>query len=116
MAWHHMTKEERYKLEAYRTAGKGVAWIARTMGFCRQTIYNELERGAYFHRVDWEDVKRYSADKGQQVHDRNKPAKGPGLKIGNDRAYADFLGTVHISASTIRAKYTKAKKITSSLS
>ena len=61
------------------------------MGFCRQTIYNELERGAYFHRVDWADEKRYSADKGQQVHDQNKTAKGPGLKIGNDRAYADFL-------------------------
>lgn len=88
---HHMTKEERYKLEAYRDAGKGVTWIARTMGFCRQTIYNELERGAYFHRVDWEDVKRYSADKGQQVHDRNKTAKGPGLKIGNNKEYANFL-------------------------
>lgn len=88
---HHMTKEERYKLEAYRQAGKKVTWIARTMGFCRQTIYNELERGAYFHRVDWADEKRYSADKGQQIHDQNKTAKGPGLKIGNDRAYADFL-------------------------
>ena len=46
---HYMTEKERYKLESYLEAGKGVSWIARTMGFCRQTIYNELDRGAYTH-------------------------------------------------------------------
>lgn len=39
---HYMTRDERLKLEAYRRAGKSVAWIARELGFCRQTIYNEL--------------------------------------------------------------------------
>lgn len=61
------------------------------MGCCRQTIYNEKERGAYLHTVDWKDEKRYSADKGQQVHDYNQTAKGPGLKIEKDHAYANFL-------------------------
>ena len=33
---HYMTEAERYKLEAYREAGKGVSWIARKLGFCRR--------------------------------------------------------------------------------
>lgn len=61
------------------------------MGFCRQTIYNELERGSYIHTCDFWDEERYSADKAQQIHERNQTTKGPDLKIGNDRSYADFL-------------------------
>lgn len=88
---HYMTERERYKLEAYLQAGQGVSWIARKLGFCRQTIYNEMKRGAYLHTVRWWDEMRYSADKGQQVHEYNQTAKGRPLKIGTDRAYADFL-------------------------
>lgn len=88
---HYMTEHERYKLESYLEAGRGVSWIARKLGFCRQTIYNEMKRGAYLHTVRWWDEMRYSADKGQQVHKYNQTAKGRPLKIGTDRAYADFL-------------------------
>ena len=88
---HYMTEEERYKLEAYREAGKSVAWIAGKLGFCRQTIYNELRRGSYVHTCDYWDEVRYSADKGQQIHDYNQTAKGRPLKIGKDFAYARFL-------------------------
>ena len=88
---HYMTEHERYKLESYLEAGRGVSWIARKLGFCRQTIYNEMKRGAYLHTVKWWDEVRYSADKGQQVHEYNQTAKGRPLKIGTDRAYADFL-------------------------
>lgn len=88
---HYMTERERYKLESYLEAGRGVSWIARKLGFCRQTIYNEMKRGAYLHTVRWWDEVRYSADKGQQVHRYNQTAKGRPLKIGRDRAYANFL-------------------------
>ena len=88
---HYMTEQERYKLESYLEANKKVTWIAKTLGCCRQTIYNEIERGTYIHTCDYWDEKRYSADKGQQVHDRNQEAKGRPLKIGNNREYADFL-------------------------
>ena len=88
---HYMRKDERYKLEAYREAGKGVSWIARKMGFSRQTIYNELRRGEYVHTCDYWDEVRYSADKAQQIHNYNQTAKGRPLKIGNDHAYANFL-------------------------
>ena len=88
---HYMTEKERYKLESYLEAGKGVSWIARTMGFCRQTIYNEMERGAYIHTCDYWDETRYSADKAQQLHDRAQTAKGRPIKLGNDHAFAQFL-------------------------
>ena len=88
---HYMTEHERYKLEAYLQAGRGVSWIARKLGFCRQTIYNEIERGKYTHDCGWYEEERYSADKGQQIHKYNQTAKGRPLKIGTDRKYADFL-------------------------
>ena len=88
---HNMTRDERQKLEALRKAKVPVAEIARLLGFCRQTIYNELHRGAYIHTCDYWDEVRYSADKGQLIHDANQSVKGRPLKIGRDRAYADFL-------------------------
>ena len=88
---HYMTKDERYKLESYLEAGKGVSWIARKLGFCRQTIYNEMERGAYVHTCDYWDETRYSADKAQQIHKQRQEYKGRPLKIGTDQKYADFL-------------------------
>ena len=49
---HYMTKEERYKLEVLLAEKIPVSRIARRLGFCRQTIYNELRRGAYIHTCD----------------------------------------------------------------
>lgn len=88
---HYMTEHERYKLEAYLQAGRGVSWIARKLGFYRQTIYNEIKRGAYLHTVRWWDEVRYSAEKAQQKFEYAQTAKGRPLKIGSDRKYADFL-------------------------
>ena len=88
---HYMTRDERCQLEALLRAKVAVSQIARQLGFCRQTIYNEIERGAYIHTCPWWDEKRYSAEKAQQLHDYRQTAKGRPLKIGNDRAYAGFL-------------------------
>ena len=88
---HYMTRDERYQLEALLKAKVRVSRIARQLGFCRQTIYNEMKRGAYVHTCGYWDEVRYSADKAQQLHKYNQTAKGRPLKIGNDRAYAMFL-------------------------
>lgn len=89
---HYMTYSERLKLEAlYNTAQLSVAAIAKALGFCRQTIYNELAVGAYMHTYEYYDRKQYSADKAQQIHDYQQSGKGRPEKIGNDREYADFL-------------------------
>lgn len=92
---HYMTKRERYRLEDYLRAGKGISWIARELGCCRQTIYNEMRRGECDVQR-WvngycRDLKEYSADKAQQLHIYNQTAKGRPLKIGKNYAYADYL-------------------------
>lgn len=91
---HYMTRDERYQLEAYLRAGKPVPWIAKEMGFCERTIYYEKKRGAFTRATErnyYRETIEYSADKAQQKHEYNQTAKGRPLKIGNDRAYADFL-------------------------
>ena len=88
---HYMTEAERISLEAYRRAGKSVAWIAVEMGFCRQTIYNELRRGAYIHTCDWWDETRYSAHKGQQIKARRQRNKGRPVKIVQGSDHWRFL-------------------------
>ena len=88
---HYMTETERYQLEGMLRAGKKVSWIARELGFCRQTIYNEIQRGLYMHTVDWRDVPRYSAYKAQALHRQAQQNKGGQLKIGSDFEYANFL-------------------------
>lgn len=88
---HNMTYEERLKLEALYNAKLPVARIARELGFTRQTIYNELKRGKYIHTCSWWDEERYSAQKAQILHNEAQARKGGREKIGNDRAYADYL-------------------------
>lgn len=89
---HYMTYDERLKLEAlYNTAKMPVAQIAKALGFCRQTIYNELKTGAYEHDYGWYTKLQYSADKAEHRHRYAQTAKGRPLKIGNDHAFAHFL-------------------------
>lgn len=86
-----MTRDERLQLEALRKAKIPVAQIARQLGFSRQTIYNEIKRGLYPHEMDYWTEWRYSADKGQDIHNKAQRNKGRPLKIGHDLEYANFL-------------------------
>ncbi len=88
---HYMTKEERIILQTLLDEKKPVSYIARKLGCCRQTVYNEIKRGQYLHNYGYYDKLRYSADKGQQIHDYNQTAKGRPLKIGNDHAFAAYI-------------------------
>lgn len=92
---HYMTYPERIRLETMLKFKVSVTVIARELGFARQTIYNEIKRGQYecinsSHGLYKTEI-RYSADKGQQLHDKANRNRGRPLKIGNDIAYADFL-------------------------
>ena len=86
-----MTYYERVKLETLCDEKRGVSYIARTLGFCRQTIYNELKVGSYMHDYGWFERKRYSADRAQAIHMAAQANKGKELKIGHDHDYAKFL-------------------------
>ncbi len=105
---HYMTAQERYTLEGMLRAKKPVAWIARELGFSRQTIYNEIKRGTYEHERNGFLYLRYSADKGQNIHRRRQQNKGRDLKIGHDLAYADYL-----ERKIIQDKYSPAAALAS---
>ena len=83
--------EQRIRLEEKLRYKVPITQIARELGVSRQTVYNEIRRGAYLHTLDYKDETRYSAENGQAIQDRNRLNKGRGLKIGNDRALAAFL-------------------------
>lgn len=105
---HYMTLAERYQLEAMRRNKIPVAEIARQLGFCVKTIYNELKRGEYTHDCGWYEEKRYSADKAQQAHDYAQTAKGRPLKIGNDLNFANFLEDKMLSKKDRRKRCSPA--------
>ncbi len=44
---HYMTWEERCQLEALLGEKVPVAKIAKRLGFCRQTIYDEIKRASF---------------------------------------------------------------------
>lgn len=95
MKQHYMTYPERIRLETMLRFKVPVAQIARELGCCRQTIYNEMKRGMYtrikqVHGFD-RDVQEYSADIGQQLHDKATKNKGTQLKISGKLEYAEYL-------------------------
>lgn len=105
---HYMTHDERQKLEVlYNNARLPVAKIAKILGFCRQTIYNEIRRGLVEvvknpHGIPI-DTTEYSAYKAEQLYRYAQTAKGRPLKIGSDHAYAGYL-----EQKIIRERYSPA--------
>lgn len=104
--YHQMTEEERYQLEALLLAGIPKAQIARQLGFSRKTIYNEIRRGEYEYELNGFIKLRYSADKGQQIHDLNATAKGAPIKLGKQHEYAAYLEN-----KILKEKYSPAAAI-----
>lgn len=104
---HYMTYPERIRLETLLKYKVPIAQIARDLGCCRQTIYNEIRRGEYDRlnndHAQYKMEKRYSADKGQQLHEKANRNRGREFKIGHDYAYADFL-----EQKMLRDKYSPA--------
>ena len=66
--------------------------IAAVLGRHPRTIERERERGRVKH-VDTElrQTFVYSSDRGQDVHDLNATARGPGLKLGRNYPLAEFI-------------------------
>lgn len=89
---HHLTWTDRLQIEALTKAGAKPGAIADQLGVHPSTIYRELQRGRYTHKnSDWTTEERYSPDIAEQKYREHLAAKGPGLKIGNDLAYAEYL-------------------------
>ncbi len=66
--------------------------LAKDLGCCLKTIYNEFARGGYWHTDEYAiDHWRYSADIAQQDYDYKQTAKGCPPKIGSRWDFIQFI-------------------------
>lgn len=95
MSFHHITENERIKIEALYKAGHTQTYIAHQLGFSRSAICREIKRGLVeqLNGHDWIMYKTYSAHKAQVHHEQQCTAKGAPLKIGHDYALMDYIET-----------------------
>ena len=97
----NLTYTQRLILENCLNAGLHKKTIAQKLGVCLATVYNEIQRGEYEHKVIhsvdyWGDrkykyVKRYSPNKAQERYRINQTAKGAPLKLGNDFEFVRYV-------------------------
>ena len=96
----HLTKTQRNQLESLLKANVTKKEISRVLGVHLSTIYREIRRGEYQHKIAQYDmygfkgyklVTRYSSDKSENLYRENLKNKGADIKLGNDFAYAEFL-------------------------
>ena len=88
----HLSKTDRYKLEAALLAGEKPQAIADRLHVHVSTIYREKKRARMVQlTTDLVEVDRYNPDEAHRRYRENLSKKGADLKIGNDRALADYL-------------------------
>ena len=88
----HLSLTDRYKLEAALLAGEKPQAIADKLHVHVSTIYREKKRARMVQlTTDLVEVDRYNPDEAHRKYRENLSRKGADLKIGNDRALADYL-------------------------
>ena len=88
----HLTKADRYKIEALLNNGHSAKEIAAEIHVHISTIYREVKRARMVHRnSDWTEEERYNPDEAHRRYRENLAAKGAPLKIGRDYALAEYL-------------------------
>lgn len=88
----HLTKADRYKIEALLNNGHSAKEIAAEIHVHISTIYREVKRACMVHRnSDWTEEERYNPDEAHRRYRENLSAKGAPLKIGRDYALAEYL-------------------------
>ena len=87
----HIKWEDRLKIQGALRTGAKPAEIAKMIGCCRATIYNEINRGQCTQQHDAEFVEEYCADVAERKYQENLRAKGPDIKLGTDFELAEFV-------------------------
>lgn len=95
----NFTYSQRLQLETLLNAKVPKSEISRILGKDVSTIYREIKRGLYDHKVrildyvDYKDyyVKKYSADIAQYKYELNCTAKGAPEKLGNDFDFVHYV-------------------------
>ena len=97
-----LTYTQRLQLEAYLKAGLHKRKIARLLGVCLATIYNELKRGACTKRQNiydrymggvcgYKTVITYSSNIAEDKYRQNQSAHGAPLKVSNDWEFVHYV-------------------------
>lgn len=100
----HLTFTERLQVEVALKQGLKPKEIASLIGKSVRTVYYELKRGTYQHKINAYDrhyggkigeryEERYSPDIAEEKYRQQLQAKGAPLKIGNDYALAEYIET-----------------------
>ena len=96
----HLTRTQRISLESYLKIKIPIKQIAKLLGFNYSTIYREIKRGTYKHKISTYDCYsfkkykyelRYSSDIAQQRYEQNLRNKGADIKLGNDYELAEYI-------------------------
>ncbi len=97
-----LTYTQRLQLEAYLKAGLHKREIARLLGVCLATVYNELKRGACTQRqkvydryiggvCGYKTVTAYSPNIAEDRYRQNQSAHGVPIKVGNDWEFVHYV-------------------------
>jgi IS30 family transposase len=89
----HLSKYDRYKIEALLNAGHSKREIAEQLHVHISTIYREIKRARWVHLDGdtWIEEERYNPDEAEKRYRSNLAAKGAPLKIGNDFEFANYI-------------------------
>lgn len=88
----HLTETNRYKIEQMITEGYSTRQIAAALHVHVSTINREKKRGMCIQKdTHLREREVYCADVAQRKYEENLKAKGPGLKIANNRQLANYL-------------------------
>ena len=88
----HLTAHDRNKMSKMRKEGATMRQIGAALHVSAATVCRELKRGTYTYlNADYIEVTEYIPERSQKRYEANLEAKGPGLKIGNHRDYAEKL-------------------------
>jgi len=88
----HLTKNDRYKIEALLNMGHSKQEIADEIHVHVSTIYREIKRARMVQlTTELVEVDKYNPDEAHKKYRENLSAKGAPLKIGNDHELAEYI-------------------------
>lgn len=117
-----LTYTQRLQLEALLKAGVHKREIARQLGICLATVYNEIKRGECTQKVysytDWfgdrhyKQVTVYSPNIAHDKYKLNQSSHGSPLKLGNDYDFVRYIeNAVLVEGYSPRAALGRANRL-----
>lgn len=88
----HLTKADRYKIEALLKAKLTPTEIAKVIHVDRSTVYREIKRAQTdFLTSELTIERRYNPDMAHEKYLQNMASKGGAIKLAHDYAFAEYI-------------------------